>query len=148
MHGANNSITNEDGKRPSDLAIDQNVLKLFEKYDAIIYDIDEELSNVEAQIFGRIDPESEMLLSSLATDLEATTNMLLGEEGLENLLRLVQTQVKIKGTVHLQGGLIINSRKYFYALNPLEGTFVRYSSHEDYPNKPKKILSLTKIFSI
>ncbi len=133
MHGANNSITNEDGKRPSDLAIDQNVLKLFEKYDAIIYDIDEELSNVEAQIFGRIDPESEMLL---------------GEEGLENLLRLVQTQVKIKGTVHLQGGLIINSRKYFYALNPLEGTFVRYSSHEDYPNKPKKILSLTKIFSI
>lgn len=69
MYGANNSITDADGKRPSELAIDQNVLKLFEKYDAIIYDIDEELSNVEAQIFGKIDPDSEKLLSCLATDL-------------------------------------------------------------------------------
>ena len=29
MHGANNSITNSEGKRPSDLAIDQNILRLF-----------------------------------------------------------------------------------------------------------------------
>lgn len=64
------------------------------------------------------------------------------------MLKLVQTQVIIKGTVNLCGGLFINSRKYFYALNPLEGSLVRYSSQEDYPNKPKKIISLTKIFSI
>ena len=33
MNGANNSITNSEGKRPSDVAKDINILKLFEKYD-------------------------------------------------------------------------------------------------------------------
>ena len=136
LHKCNPNIKNDDGLLPIDLTIDINIKKLISKTLNIFCDFEDNINDVSI---------NRKIKSDGGIGERLTKSQLLEFQFLKDLSFIPPNPARFTGYVYKKGKRFSHYNLRYIEINAVKDLFLRFFTKDDYPGKPKEVLSLRKI---
>ena len=138
LHKCNPNIKNFEGILPIDLTIDINIKKLINKSLNVFSDFEENINDISINRKVKSDGGIGDLL---------TKNQLLEFKFLKNLSFIPSSPSRFIGYIYKKRKILGLYNLRYIEINAVKNFFLRFLSKDDYPAKPKEVLSLRNIIN-
>lgn len=88
---------------------------------------------------------------SLIIESEVTPKLFENESYLDRVIAIIdefKNNSKLCGYLTRVGKYYLSAKNRYFELNPVQGTFIKFRNHDDYPHKPRQIFNLDEISEI
>ena len=138
LYKCNPNIKNENGLLPIDLTIDINIKKLISKNLNIFSDFEENINDISI---------NRKIKSEKGIGERLTKAQLIEFKFLRNLSFIPPNPPRFIGYIYKKGKILSHYNLRYIEINAVKNIFIRFLSKDDYPVKPKEVLSLKNIIS-
>ena len=138
LHKCNPNIKNFEGVLPIDLTIDINIKKLINKSLNVFSDFEENINDISI---------NRKVKSDGGIGDRLTKSQLLEFKFLKNLSFIPPSPARFTGYVYKKGKIFSHYNLRYIEINAVKNFILRFLSKDDYPAKPKEVLSLRNVIN-
>ena len=138
LHKCNPNLKDDKGVLPIDLTIDINIKKLINKTLNIFSDFEENINDISI---------NRKIKSDGGIEQRLTKQQILEFKFLRNLVYIPQNPSRFCGYIYKKGNILPHFNLRYIEIDSIKKFFLRFLTKDDYPNKPKEVLSLRNIIN-
>ena len=136
LHKCNPNLKDDKGVLPIDLTIDINIKKIINKTLNIFSDFEENINDISI---------NRKIKSDGGIEQRLTKQQLIEFKFLKNLSYIPQNPSRFCGYIYKKGNIFSHYNLRYIEIDAIKKFFLRFFTKDDYPNKPKEVLSLRNI---